>query len=444
MLQEVRLKTRQKHGKYKVDGCLMRGPYATVYSAIDTIEGVRVALKIPHLNAHDKNFLADFKREVRIAARLEHPNVLPLKDASVINEVFTMVTPLGVETLEARLRRRLSTKKAFDYARQIIRAIAYAHEQGIMHCDVKPANLILFDDGRLRLADFGIAKATFNTVRASGSGTLGYLAPEQAMGRPSFRSDVFAVGLILHRMLTGAEHEWPFTWPSAGIKRLKERVHPQMVEFLHRALEFKPAARFRDGNAMQNAYIKLERGRQLYRKQRGRRSQIAGNGSTNGTIDGKHWRHIQFKQFRRLFGSKLETHLQCRSCDGPVSEKMRVCPWCRDDVQCDPEKTRFTSICPHCDRGVKKDWEYCPWCFGAGFEKETSRRYADKRYSATCHRKTCDGPLMPFMKYCPWCHARTRQEWQPEGMQKCKKCHWGISTDFWSYCPWCTTPVNGK
>lgn len=443
MHQEVRLKKRQKHGKYKIESCLLRGPYASVYAAVDTIEGVRVALKIPHTDTTDKDFLADFKREARIAARLEHPNILPLKDASMIDSVFTMVTPLGVETLDARLKRRLSTEKAFDYARQIMCAVAYAHKQGVMHCDVKPANLILFADGRLRLTDFGIAKTTFKTVHASGSGTLGYLAPEQAMGRPSFRSDVFAVGLILHQMLSGRMHEWPFEWPSLAIKRIRQRAHPDIVDFIRRSLEFRPNARFRDGAAMMNAYLKLERRGRLYGKSRGSSARMVNGRTYTGGKNGRHWREIQFKQFQRRFGSRLETHRHCHQCQGPVSEKMHACPWCRAKITADAGHTRFAAVCPHCSRGVKKDWDYCPWCFGAGFAKETDRRYADKRYTETCHRESCGGPLMPFMKYCPWCHARTQQAWLLPDMQHCEKCEWGISEEFWSYCPWCTAPVKG-
>ncbi|MFK8029324.1 MAG: protein kinase [Gammaproteobacteria bacterium] len=438
MHQEIRFRKRQRHGKYRIESCLLRGPYANVYSACDTIEGVKVALKLPHKDTQNKDYLSDFKRETRIAAKLSHPNVLPLKDASFINDVFTMVTPLGTETLGDRLKRRLSNEKALDYARQLICAVAYAHEQGIMHCDIKPPNMILFSDGRLRLADFGIAKTTFKTVQASGSGTLGYLAPEQAMGRPSFRSDVFAVGLILHQMLSGVMYEWPFRWPSPGHKRLKQRAHPNLVKFIQRALEFQPNKRFRDGTAMRNAWQALDRRGQLHGKARAGSARMSASRTYTGSKNTRHWRDIQFKQFQRSFGKTLETNLNCKSCQGPVSDSMSFCPWCKTKTAGQPYETRYDLVCPHCSRGVKKDWEYCPWCYGSGFEASSAPR-ADKRYTAKCQRSSCGKPLMPFMKYCPWCHARTQQKWKLKGAESCGKCEWGIAGDYWSYCPWCST-----
>ncbi len=443
MHQEIRFRKRQRHGKYRIEGCLLRGPYANVYSACDTIEQVKVALKLPHKDTSNKDYLADFLRETRIASRLDHANVLPLKDASFVDDVFTMVTPLGTETLEDRLKRRLSAEKGFDYARQLICGVAYAHEQGIMHCDIKPANLILFGDGRLRLADFGIAKITYKTIQASGSGTLGYLAPEQAMGRPSFRSDVFAVGLILHQMFCGVLYEWPFRWPSSGHKRLKQRLHPNLVEFLRRALEFQPNKRFRDGVAMRNAWKALERRGQLHGKSRGSNGRVASGRTYTGGKNGRHWREIQFKQFQRGFGRSLDAHLSCKQCQGPVSEAMTYCPWCKARAAGQPDNTRYAAVCPHCKHGVKNDWQYCPWCYGSGFETDTKRR-ADKRYTAVCQRKSCSGPIMPFMKYCPWCHAKTQQKWTFKGMQRCHKCQWGLAADYWSYCPWCASANRAR
>src|SRR5690606_36135308 len=137
---------------------------------------------------------------------------------------FVIAVPLGKGSLADRMRKRMSMETFLDYARQMLSAVAHAHRHRIVHCDVKPENFLLFPDGRLRLADFGIAKIAQRTLRGSGSGTIGYIAPEQAMVRPSFRSDVFSLGLILWQMLTGELPEYPFTWPLPGLQRLRRKV----------------------------------------------------------------------------------------------------------------------------------------------------------------------------------------------------------------------------
>ncbi len=94
------LKARQKLGKYRIERRLNDGPIAAIYEAVDTIHGVRVALKIPHESAMDEHFLVDFKREARLAQRLEHPNILPIRDASFIDGRFVIAMPLGERSLE--------------------------------------------------------------------------------------------------------------------------------------------------------------------------------------------------------------------------------------------------------------------------------------------------------------------------------------------------------
>ena len=96
-------------------------------------------------------------------------------------------------------------------------------EKRVLHCDIKPENFILFADGTLKLTDFGIAKIARRTIEASGSGTVGYIAPEQALGRPSFRSDVFSLGLIFYQMFTKKLPQWPFAWPPPEYQRLSAR-----------------------------------------------------------------------------------------------------------------------------------------------------------------------------------------------------------------------------
>jgi len=277
------LRARQKLGKYSIEKRLASGGFASVYQAMDNIEGIRVALKIPDERLLNDEMMKDFKNEVRLTAKLDHPNILPLKYADFINELFVLVLPLGERTLAERLRCRMSFETAMSFAEQILEAVAYAHRQKIIHCDIKPENMILFADGRLRLSDFGIAKVAQRTIQGSGTGTVGYMAPEQAMGKPSARSDVFSIGLTMYRMLTGQWPEWPFEWPLAGYHRLKNRVHPELIELLRRSIEPNPRKRFRDADQMLQQYLRLKRRSFNYALAR-RQRRSSGQGDTTGTL----------------------------------------------------------------------------------------------------------------------------------------------------------------
>ncbi|MFG0332107.1 MAG: serine/threonine-protein kinase [Maioricimonas sp. JB049] len=252
------LKARQRLGKYRIERRLSDGGFAAVYQAMDTIEGIRVALKIPHDRHLTEEILKDFRNEVRLAARLEHPNILRLKNASFIDDYFVIALPLGERTLAERLQKRMSLQTVLDLAEQMLEATAYAHRQRIIHCDIKPENMLLFADNTLRLSDFGIAKVAQKTVRGSGTGTIGYMAPEQAMGKPSLRSDVFSLGLILYRMLAGEWPDWPYEWPAPGYARLRQRVPVEMLDFLKRAIDPNPRKRFRDADHMLNVFHRLK------------------------------------------------------------------------------------------------------------------------------------------------------------------------------------------
>ena len=251
------LRARQKLGKYRIERRLSDGPLAAVYQAFDTIHGLRVALKIPHRRMMDDYFLADFRKEVRVLAKLDHPNILPIQNACFIDGYFVISMPLGIDTLGARLQRRISTAKALDFTHQILSAVAHAHEERIIHCDIKPDNFILFPDNVLRLADFGFSKLAKQRIEASGSGTVGYVAPEQAMGRPVLASDVFSVGLVLYRMLAGTLPRWPYDWPPPGAARLRQKLHPDMVDLIRCAIAVKPTRRFRDGIRMLDAFEQI-------------------------------------------------------------------------------------------------------------------------------------------------------------------------------------------
>jgi serine/threonine-protein kinase len=425
------LRARQKLGKYRILGRIASGPLAEVYRAYDTIQKIKVALKIPIVD--DEQGRAEMLHEVRVATRLKHPNILSVLNASYIDGHFVIALELGEESLADRVERRASTARALDLAGQGLAALAHAHDHRIIHCDVKPENFILFPGNRLKLADFGFAKISLRTLKASGSGTIDYIAPEQAMGRPKFQSDVFSMGLVLYRMFSGKLPEWPFDWPMEGYDKLSARVRPELIEVLRKAIQLDPKKRYRDAVQMQQDFA---RSQSHARKQKRAKAK---NGSRRGTS----WRQLQWREFQRQFRVQLHTQHQCRRCEGPVAKSMQSCPWCGFDNPARGSESKMPSTCPRCERGVKNDWDYCPWCYGPGFVEEASRHYPDKRYSARCVNERCRGPLMPFMRYCPWCRMKVRRPWKLKGSKhSCKACNWGIARDFWNFCAWCREPVR--
>ena len=425
------LRPRQKIGKYRILGRIASGPLADVYRAQDTIQNIKVALKIPKQDestGHD-----ELLHEVRVATRLRHPNILSVLNASYIDDHFVIAMELGEESLADRIERRTSMAIKLDLAGQALAALAFAHENKIIHCDIKPENFILFSGNQLKLADFGFAKRCVRTLKASGSGTIDYIAPEQAMGRPKFQSDVFSIGLVLYRLFSGKLPEWPFEWPLVGHDKLKARVRPELIDVLKKAIQLDPAKRYDSAVAMHADY---ERVHSHARKQKRPRSR-------NGTRRSPSWRQMQWREFQRKFKAQLDTRHHCRRCEGPVAESMQACPWCGFDNPARGSETRMPAHCPRCERGVKNDWDYCPWCYGPGFVEESTRRYPDQRYTAKCPNERCGGPLMPFMRYCPHCRVKIRRPWKLKGSRHtCNACNWGIARDYWNYCAWCREPVR--
>jgi len=425
------LRARQKIGKYRILGRIASGPLADVYRAFDTIQKIRVALKIP--KSGDATGEEEFLHEVQVATRLKHPNILSVLNASYIDDHFVIAMELGEESLADRIERRTSTARAMELATQALAALAHAHEHRIIHCDIKPENYIIFPGNQLKLADFGFAKISLRTLKASGSGTIDYIAPEQAMGRPKFQSDVFSLGLVLYRLFSGKLPEWPFEWPMAGHDRLASRVRPEFTEFLRKAIQLDPSKRYRDAVQMQAAFERLHSHARRQKRAKPK----------NGSRSGSSWRQMQWREFQRKYRKALHTSHHCRRCEGPVSESMQACPWCGFDNPARGSESLFASTCPRCERGAKNDWNYCSWCYGPGFVEETSRRYADKRYTSRCSSRRCRGPLMPFMRYCPWCRTKVKQPWKlPGSRHTCKACKWGIAKEFWNYCAWCREPVR--
>lgn len=254
-----RLRVGMRLDKYRLVKKLGEGGFATVYSAYDTIEDRSVALKIPdtrHTDNHQS--IDDIQREVRIMAGLSHDSILPLKDARFIDGYFVIVFPLGEETLHDRLSRRMARSTTMGYVRQMTAAVGYAHEQRVLHRDIKPENFILFSGSKICLTDFGLARIEHGRHHVSASGTLGYIAPEQAMGKPTYRSDVFSLGLVIYRMLSGQLPEYPFEAPLPSYAKLRRGLNQDFIDWIRKSIDPKPLKRFRDGVAMANALDRIK------------------------------------------------------------------------------------------------------------------------------------------------------------------------------------------
>jgi serine/threonine-protein kinase len=362
--------------------------------------------------------------------------VSPLKYADYIDGTFVIVTALGLMTVDARLQRRISVDTTLIFAEQMLAAVAHAHDQGIIHCDIKPDNFLVFPENRVRLTDFGIARFAQHTLQGSGAGTVGYIAPEQAMGKPSFRSDVFSLGLVFYRMFTGYLPEWPFDWPPPGYLRLRKRIEPDLIDLIRKCLELNTRRRYRDAVEMQAAFHRIVHGPRRQKRKSGK--------TTSRGSAGTQWQQVRRQEFRQQFGRLLQTHLRCEHCQGPVAEAMRNCPWCGKTHQVKDHKTRFPAQCPRCRRGIKLDWHYCAWCYGAGLDPQTNRKFNDRRYTHRCDNPRCDRKqLMPFMRYCPWCRRRVRKKWTIDDIKdRCHRCGWGVLPGFWKCCPWCAAKLE--
>ena len=206
-------------GRYEVVSRIARGGMATVYLAVDRRLDRDVALKVmhPHLaeGGAGSDFVARFRREARAAARLTHPGLVGVYDQGVDGgtSYLTMEYVDGVN-----LRRYLSERgsltvgAALDVTEQVLDALAAAHRAGLVHRDVKPENVLMASDGRIKVADFGLARAVTevtSTTTGTVFGTVAYLAPELVVrGASDARTDVYATGVLLYEMLTGAQ---PFT-----------------------------------------------------------------------------------------------------------------------------------------------------------------------------------------------------------------------------------------
>ncbi|MGI5168706.1 Stk1 family PASTA domain-containing Ser/Thr kinase [Spirillospora sp. CA-253888] len=198
-------------GRYRIESRIARGGMATVYAARDTRLDRVIAIKVMHAHlAADEDFVRRFIGEAKAAAALSHPNVVAVYDQRTDGEhVFLVMEYVPGRTLRELLteRRRLGPRAALEIMQPVLAALGAAHRAGLVHRDVKPENVLITEDGQVKVADFGLARAeSASKMTKTGLiiGTVGYLAPEQVLsGNADVRSDVYAAGVMLYELLTG-------------------------------------------------------------------------------------------------------------------------------------------------------------------------------------------------------------------------------------------------
>jgi serine/threonine-protein kinase len=206
-------------GKYKILSTIGSGGFGTVYLAEDTWIDKKVALKVPHKQNLD---FGELLREPRLLATLNHPNIVAILTAEKQENVFFIVMEfVPGETLESIITRdgALDLPRALDYTCQICNAVDHAHRQGVLHRDLRPSNVLVTDNGLIKVADFGTSR--FLEIAAHGTTVIGsppYMAPEQFQGKAVFASDLYSLGVTMYQMFTGV---LPYDTPSpADLDRL--------------------------------------------------------------------------------------------------------------------------------------------------------------------------------------------------------------------------------
>lgn len=194
----------QTLGKYKIVAPLGSGGFGTVYLAEDTWIDKKVAIKVPHRQGLD---FGELLREPRLLASLNHPNIVSITTAEKQDNIFFIVMEyVPGETLENIIARdgALELTRALDYTCQVCNAVDHAHRHGVIHRDLRPANVLVGESGILKVADFGTSR--FLEIAAHGTTVIGsppYMAPEQFQGKAVFASDLYSLGVTMYQMLTG-------------------------------------------------------------------------------------------------------------------------------------------------------------------------------------------------------------------------------------------------
>lgn len=264
------------NNRYQLLERLGSGGMSDVFRARDLMLERSVAIKVLHEHySNDAAFQARFRQEARAAANLSHPNIVTVHDFGLDHgQLFIVMEYLPGKDLKTLLRQRgrFPIEEAIPLMVQACAGIGYAHRAGLVHCDVKPHNMIVTPDGRLKVTDFGIARALATIMPDERAdvvwGSPQYFSPEQAMGEPpSPASDVYSLGVVLYEMLTGA---LPFTAPtSEELARMHLEAKPippseyvpeiptALEQIILKVLSKEPSARYRTADQLGRVLLRF-------------------------------------------------------------------------------------------------------------------------------------------------------------------------------------------
>jgi serine/threonine-protein kinase len=256
------------NNRYRLLELVGSGGMAAVYRGMDTLLQRQVAVKVLREGfAGDPAFLARFQREARAAANLDHPNVVTVYDVGQDgNRHYIVMEYVDGQDLKTLIRRkgRLYVNETLDIAVQICAGVGHAHKAGIIHCDVKPQNVLITRDGRAKVTDFGIARALSESGITESETVWGsplYFSPEQAAGEPpSPASDVYSIGVVMYEMLTGTPPFQAEKPAALALMHMREEPQPLTVQnpqvpaqlewIVRKVLAKEPAARYRTAEQM--------------------------------------------------------------------------------------------------------------------------------------------------------------------------------------------------
>jgi serine/threonine protein kinase len=256
-------------GRLQIEGVISRSGMASIYKAKDLMTGQAVAVKVPHQQFEsDPASFARFQREAEIGKKLNHPKILRLLDVGEHSRPYIVMEYLEGKTLDQVMNkiRPLPISDAVQIASQVCDALAYMHQHKIVHRDLKPQNIMICNDGSLRIMDFGIAKSTeMRRITFAGfspaMGTPDYMAPEQVQGkRGDERTDIYSLGAVLYETATGSvpfEGDNPFIVMNSRItgdpippRKLNREIPKEIEEIILHAMEREPHRRYASAAAM--------------------------------------------------------------------------------------------------------------------------------------------------------------------------------------------------